>query len=411
MKKCIMVGLCVLFSFMFCINCLGYAALSAELTVEGEATWTMPKAVIITNVDRDTDAPGDGTWDSSKTTYSQSILTSNVVLTNSGSSYVTLSVTVYNNTDVVQGLDKVIDGREEGFYSNEDIVYELTNLERKKILDKVFYDGTQIQPGTYHTFEVTFSYDGGKKGASPELDSVLNFVFKPYSDIVADEFVTPLEEGPLAQFKRILNDPVTYEDLESTIQDDSKVAYQRSYIGNVAGTEGGDDSEYVNRIFTRTNNDDTTTNTLFIDADGDGEADDPVTAMIKHWNIDGNTSTGTTYIDYIESGSWYNKTYTPVPTGGGEMILFMTPDTIKRGVSNVTVYAAVFTIPEGETEWVQLGEMYQGTANTNNYASNYGTPNSFNTETWKSSVMYYNAATGSTIEQIIAAYVKTQTTN
>lgn len=394
MKKWAMVALCVLFSLMFCFNCLGYAALTANLTIEGSAAWTMPEGVFITNVVRDSNAPGDGTWDSSKTSYSQSILTSNVVLTDSGSSYVTLSVTVYNNTDVVQGFDEVIDGKEEGFYSNEDIVYELTNLDRKKILDNVFYDGTQIQPGVYHTFEVTFAYDGGKKGDSPELDSVLNFVFKPYSDIVADEFVTPLEEGPLAQFKRILNNPVSYKDLVDTMQAHD-ASYKKSYIGNVAGETEATDSNYVYKIFKDPNG----TNTLYLDFNNDG-VDDPVTVMIKHNNVDGNTATGTDYINKKSSWSQTATTY-----HGGEMILYMTPTTITNSVRSATVYAVVFTSTDNGVTWTQLGEMYQGTAETNNYQGSWGGDrNSFNTDTWKSSVNYYNAGTGATIEKVISAY-------
>ena len=144
MKKWALAAFGILFSLMFCFNCLGYAALSANLVIYGDATWTKPDGVVIMEVTRNETTPGDGTWDSSKTSFTKSILTSNVVLTNQGTSSVTLSVTVRNYTDVVQGFDTVIDGKEEGFYSNEDIVYTLTNLERKKIVDKVFYDGTQI---------------------------------------------------------------------------------------------------------------------------------------------------------------------------------------------------------------------------------------------------------------------------
>ena len=162
MKKWALAAFGILFSLMFCFNCFGYAALSANLVIYGDAIWTKPDGVVIMEVTRNETTPGDGTWDSSKTSFTKSILTSNVVLTNQGTSSVTLSVTVRNYTDVVQGFDTVIDGKEEGFYSNEDIVYTLTNLERKKIVDKVFYDGTQIQPGAYHTFEITFS------GCSPK---------------------------------------------------------------------------------------------------------------------------------------------------------------------------------------------------------------------------------------------------
>ena len=395
---------CVLFSLMFCFNCFGYAALTTTLTIDGTATWTMPEGVIITGVVRNTTSPGDGTWDSSKTSYSQSILTSNVVLTDSGSSYVTLSVTVYNNTDEVQGFDKVLDGKEEGFYSNEDIVYGLTNLERKRIVDKVFYDGTQIQPKTYHTFELTFSYKDGKKATLPDLDSILNFVFKPYSDIVADEFVTPLEEGPLAQFKRILNNPVSYKDLVDTMQAHN-ATYKKSYIGNVAGANTGGDSGYVYTIFKDSNGKDT----LYLDFDNDG-VDDPVTVMIKHNNVDGNTATGTDYINKANPNSTWDQTAKTY--NGGEMILYMTPTTITSSTRSVTVYAVVFTSYDGGTTWKQLGEMYQGTATTNNYENgSWGTRNSFNTDTWKTSVKYYNLAVNSTLEQVMTAYKNTQAAN
>lgn len=404
MKKWFLIALGALLFWMFCFNTFGYAALTAELELAGDMTWKMPEGVIITGVIRNTAEPGDGTWDSGTTTFSKSVLTSKVSLSGSGSSYVTLSVTVYNNTDVAQGFDKVLDGKEDGFYSNEDIVYEMTNLERKRIVDKVFYDGTQIQPGAYHTFELTFAYDGGKAGASPDLSSVLNFVFKPYSDIVADEFVTPLEEGPLAQFKRILNNPVSYKDLIDTIQAHD-ATYKKSYIGNVAGANTTGDSGYVYSIFKDPNGKDT----LYLDFNQDG-VDEPVTVMIKHNNVDGNTATGTDYINKANPNSQWDqtaKTYS-----GGEMILFMTPTTITSSVRSVTVYAAVFTSADNGVTWTQLGEMYQGTATTNNYeGGSWGTRNSFNTDTWRTSIRYYNLSTNATLEQVMTAYKATQATN
>ena len=93
MKKCIMVGLCVLFSFMFCFNCLGYAALSAELTVEGEATWTMPEGVFILKTENETNMTG--------VIPNATALSANMTA-NSGS----VKITFYNNSE----YDYIFDG-------------------------------------------------------------------------------------------------------------------------------------------------------------------------------------------------------------------------------------------------------------------------------------------------------------
>ena len=115
----------------------------------------------------------------------------------------------------------------------------------------------------------------------------------------------------------------------------------------------------------------------------------PVTAMIKRENVDGNSSNG---------------------TGGSEMTLYMTADDISDLPwygGDVDVFVAVYTKDTADGEWYQIGEIFEGKADANAYDGGwFSSADSFNTDTWESTVKYYNVNTGSTIEKIIAAVPK-----
>lgn len=403
MKKWAMAAFGVLFSLMFCFNCLGYAALSANLTIEGSATWTMPEIVLITNV----------TWDDAidtkvfECTYMNSVLSSGVVLSSQSDS-VTLDITVYNNTDVVQGLDAVLS--EADFYSNPNITFSLTNLIRPKV-KKITTNGvtttetipgTQIQPHTSHTFKITFSYKQTDSSISAlDLESTLNFVFKPYDEIKPEEETFVIIEGALEQFKVILNTDAKHQQLIDEMTNNRTStrgdANTLTYIGNVVGANSND-STTLESLFN---------GQLTLNINGEKK---PVTAMVKRKNIDGDTSTGSSYqYDETTGMLWWEQTET-ISVHGCEMTLYMTTDDLSK-VSNPTVYAAVFTCRDGG-EWEQIGDLYLGTATRNGYVYPHtGSDHSFNTDSWRSSEAYHNINSGSTIEQVIAAYKRSQATN
>ena len=376
MKKWAMAAFGVLFSLMFCFNCLGYAALSANLTIEGSATWTMPEGVFIQSV-------------SDVTGLSDPIYNSTTLSTDMTAASGSVTITFFNNSE----YDYIFDGvvfTEEGGYNTGLVI----KTDKDNLYDKYEEQKEQKTIHPHQTLVIKADYDGSRN-----LPTIANYHFVPSSEYVNKI----LEEGPLAQFKKVLNTPAIYSELVGKIQADGKAAWEKSFIGNVVGADEAGDSGYVYSIF----KDENGQNTLYLDVDGNGRADEPITVMIKHDNVDGNTSTGTNYI--VQNWLFWESTQR-----GGEMTLYMTPDNIAEDEDNiVTVYAAVFTSTDNGATWTQLGDMYMGQAETNDYnAGDAGDAhNSFNTDTWLSNEVYHGAATGSTIEQVIAAYKRSQATN
>lgn len=384
MKKWAMAALCVLFSLMFCFNCLGYAALTANLTIEGTATWTMPEEVFITNVSYDSAIAGKV----STTAYVSSVLTSGVTLS-SKSDTVTLEITVYNNTNEVQGLDAVLSEAE--FYSNPNITFALTNLSRPVIRTTTTngvtttetIPGTQIQPHTSHTFQITFSYHQTDSSVSSlTLDSTLDFVFKPYDEIKPDEESFVIIEGALGRFLEVLNDPTVSAGLAGELDDgmalinpDNFLAllfklfggageYDYPIVGNVGDSLISSDSadvDYVSELFTVNGK-----NYLTLMLNGEPIN---VTALIQGADTDGD--------------GVYDI-----------MMLYLTPENVAGTDTSVApVYVAFFQ--NTDDGWVQKGDLYIGKASACRYSTaknhssstlnTYGLGNnSFDPDTWVS---------------------------
>lgn len=199
-------------------------------------------------------------------------------------------------------------------------------------------------------------------------------------------------KGAVGRFSEVLNDDVKFNALV-TEMDNENGRLNTSFIGNVTGDDESEDSKRLAELFA---------DALQIDT-GNGEI--PVTIMIKRDNVDGNNKTGVDYIEYSYTLWWETET----PAEGGEFTIYMTADDVTKE-NPVTVYVAVFTIAqdaEGNPtgKWYQLGEMFVGQANTNNYQSgSTNSPNSFNTDTWKSTESYYGLGSGKTVEEIMTAY-------
>lgn len=204
-------------------------------------------------------------------------------------------------------------------------------------------------------------------------------------------------KGAVSQFSEVLNDSAKFDALVTEMDENKDGRLNTSFIGNVTGDDESEDSKRLAELFA---------DALQIDT-GNGEI--PVTIMIKRDNVDGNNKTGVDYIEY----SYRLWLETETPAEGGEFTIYMTADDVTKE-NPVTVYVAVFTIAqdaEGNPtgKWYQLGEMFVGQANTNNYQSgSTNSPNSFNTDTWKSTESYYGLGSGKTVEEIMTAYQKSK---
>lgn len=380
MKKWAMAAFGVLFSLIFCFNCLGYAALSANLTIEGTATWSPPEGIYIYEVDEPT-----GSGSTTITGYVSTVLNSSISL---GSKYAEISipVRVYNNGSATYYFNSVTyDETIAECYTNTNIryTYEVTATETP-ITEKDVYP---IDQGKTMEITVTF-YLYNKTISNPNLDltSVLNFNFGISSDYV-DSIAT---SGALAKFSELLNTSADYNKMTTEMMknyNSSKGDWTVSYIGNVAGaanstSAAADDTQIVEDLF-----DGQLTLTI------DGE-EIPITVIIKRENIDGNTATGDSY-------TINGRTY-----AGCEMTLYMTTvDLNEMTYPNraSTIYAAVFTKEDGA--WYQMSELYSGSAQVVGYVGGESS-GSFDTGTWISTEAYYGVRAGSGIGTIVKAYLR-----
>ena len=290
------------------------------------------------------------------TKHDATTITSTVTLTNDTTSFVTLTITVYNSASETYAFNAVKYTAEH--YSNTDIVYELPALQH----------GDPVEAGKSLSFDVIFAYKAGVEPINTTLDSILNFDFVKLSELPEDEEEIAVS-GALGQFEDILNGNTISDSLaQLTNQMDDFDANDRhddSYIGNVTGATD-EDSMLLENLFQDNL-------TLLING-----VETSVTILIKRENVDGNANTG--------------------DASGREMTIYMTTSDLQQTGSwlrpaSATVFASVFTSNDDGKTWSQVGEMHEGTATIKQYNGWYG-GGSFDTDTWKS-------LDGKTIEQLV----------
>lgn len=368
MKMWIKAALGISLSIMCMFTCVGYAAISENLTVNGSIKAEPPKAVYITSVTAD----GLDGASAVVNNYSMTVVNSRVTLTDSFAGVVTFTITVYNNSDVIQGYNAMIYTVGPSTYDNDSIILEPSISARE-----------EIKPGEYLTFSVTARFKNGYDRYNKILNSVVNYEFRPLDEI-------PEDEGGVAvlnvsdKFINILNTPEDYKTLSDEIAAnyDGSRAWTATYIGNVIGTEdyeNNNDTAIVSDLFD---------GALTLNING---IDTNVTVIIKREEIDANSSTGDTY--------YYGNP--PVGVADTELTLYITAEDLHSVSSGtrVTVYAIVFTIDQdasGKTtgKWYQIGDMYTGTAEVVGYIGGYSN-GSFDTGTWR------ETGTGRSIHTII----------
>lgn len=334
-----------------------------------------PSMVYITKVEH---LSGAGT--SQEVTFYDSTLDSSVNVPKG--TELTFRITVFNNTQVEHGFDAVVSHLGAGVgsgYDNEAITYTLTNLKRPYTMDGVMAnDVTRIPAQQYYQYEITFKFsENATNFSNATLNSVLNFVFKPFDEIDPERFTSPVD-GALEAFKKILNTPADLTKLDGIMDQSSGTG---AYVGNVVGSSGND-TQVLAELFAGN------LNLMLTDPETGELVKTNLTCMIKEEDLDGD--------------------------GKAEMTLYMTPDDLKNAglwSSIQNVYIGVFTQvtdAAGNTTWEQLGELYHGTATCNDYDSNIfnGFDPSINTDRWRSSQTYHNVRANSTIKNVIQGYKK-----
>ncbi|MBR7142502.1 MAG: hypothetical protein IKD06_03075 [Clostridia bacterium] len=327
-----------------------------------------PEIVYITDVDY---LSGGGTF--TDTNYYRSVLESSVTVPKG--TELTFRITVFNNSNVVQGFDGVVSTT--SGYDNGNIAYTLTNLKRPYTVDGVMADDvTRIPAQQKHQYEITFKFvENTTDFSNATLNSVLNFVFKPFADIDPEHITSPVD-GALEAIKKILNTPEDYAKLYGIMDQSSSTG---SYVGNVVGSSSND-TKVLDELF------DGNLHLMLTDPETGELVKTNLTCMIKEKDLDGD--------------------------GKSEMTIYMTPDDLSSAgiLSTIkNVYVGVFTQltnADGTITWEQLGELYHGTSQCNDYDSNIfnGFDQSINTDRWRSSQAYHNVKSGSTLENVIKGY-------
>ena len=160
------------FVFTFFLG-IGYAQISGiDLSVDGVASMSEQSGIIISDIHYSND--NNAILSESKiNTYYQTLLDSKNTLGDTLDSYITYEVTITNLTDENVIFDKVVYSSE--FYDNEDIIFELTNLQH----------GDLLEAHEAVTFQITFKYKTDLTEVTNNvLNSYLNFKFKMENGVI-----------------------------------------------------------------------------------------------------------------------------------------------------------------------------------------------------------------------------------
>ncbi|MBQ8497977.1 MAG: hypothetical protein IJ489_11065 [Clostridia bacterium] len=386
MKKWVKTAFCIVLSFMVCFMTIGYAQLSDTLSITGSATVEVPDGLFIIDMQVDGSASGLSTNNYSFLEYTTTV-SSSLKKSGRNAGTVTYEITVLNNTTrtyAYRGL--YYQASLDGYDGNSYISERATNNTIAITTD--FPNGKIVEPGETLVFYATYKV-GSSLNRNTTWNTLVNYQFGINVDSVEEA-----RSAVLSKFEDILNTPSTYATLYDKIDDKfSGAEWTSNYIGNVTDSSSTDSM---------------TVNTLFaghLQMVINGE-ENPITVLIKHENIDGNTQTGDDYTATNGSASF---------TGYGcEFTLYMTTSDLSDRSVSPPVYAAAFTCDRNEDgsygSWYMIGESYEGTAQIVGYEGGEST-GSFDTGTWRSvEATYspiddysYTVSSGQTIQEIVRA--------
>ena len=148
---------------------IGYAIInSVILNLTGELIAQNQTGIFITEAKYVSNNNADTTNSKIIQAY-KTMLNSDIRLSSTdATSSITYQISIYNQTSINQLFDGVSYSYGQDTYSNEDIIFSLSNL---KIGDK-------LESGQSITFNITFSYKNKILAKSPNLFSYINFNFK-----------------------------------------------------------------------------------------------------------------------------------------------------------------------------------------------------------------------------------------
>ncbi len=351
--------------------CVGYAQVNTGLTVEGEATYTPPDAVYIIDISNFTENNVTVTTSPYNIDEPSTKMLSEITFLGKNAS-LSFDVTIVNHTKATQIYDTLIEhDSNDGLTS----VFGFAGVDFTVSPGQ----GTSIPSGGRQTFRVTYKYTGTNTSTAQTRYSLYSFGFV----LDPDDLTQLVSEGITGTFANILNNGLeedvsyTYEGTTYTIPKDgtynvidknmegSKPGTFSTgrFMGNLSGADP-DDKAILTALFGEQL-------TFKI-----GDEEVPVTIMMKEKDVYGSE-------DY-------------------EMVLYITADDLQKRSTYVPVYAVVFS-KDDEGVWQQIGDIMAGEARTNAYSGLPG-KGSFNTETWRSTAVYYTINVGAGIDALMNAY-------
>ncbi len=371
MKRTMYVLLGVVFSFMVCLTCMGYAQVADDLTLEGEANYTPPNAIYIIDV-KDVQT-SDATVQTSPVNigYPTTKVLSQATFSQRNAT-MTYVVTVVNNSQVDQIFDKMTS------HASDDEVVGVFNYTGITCTASPG-QGTVVRSGQTMDFTITCKYTGSSTNQSRNMLYSLSFVMD------SDDLTQIVSKSVTGQFALILNNEMeedvtytldgkeyvipkdeTYKIIDENMEGSTPGFFSTGrYMGNL---EGADDDDKA--ILTAMFGEDLTFHI--------GDKEVPVTIMMKEKNVYG--------------------------SGDYEMVLYITADDLADRSTYVPVYAVVFS-KDADGYWQQIGDIFAGQARTNDYSGWTGS-GSFDTESWRSTAVYYDRVTGTSINDLMTAYTQ-----
>lgn len=359
-KSCLCLALCLMFGFM----CIGYAEVSESLRVKGTASVEIPSGLFITDVKVDSTSYVDK--QSFEFYEYTTTLDSFINRSNNSAGVVTYKITVLNNTKLTYSYRTIYYQTNLSDFNGNSSIAKTPNRSKISVecsLENASAEDKIVLPGEELEFTVKYTV-GNRLSANTDWRTLVNFQF----GINVDGEIEALEVVE-EKFLDILNTTSTYKQLVDVLDNkfDGTQEWTSNYIGNVVGSSS-EDSVAVNTLFA---------GQLQITV---GAQKKDATVLIKHENIDGDTTTGDDYVAENKQNGGIFRGY------GCEMTLYLTVDPLNRSGQYVPVYVVAFTCDRDENgnlgDWYRIGNTYKGEANVVSYNGGNGT-GSFVTDNWR----------------------------
>lgn len=380
----ILVTAVVLLCFSF--TCIGYAALTDELTITGAVTVEAPPKVIdylhvsgatiqsatsndsVGEMDGSSDLTNQFGWVVLNLDFTSATeKTVALELTNLSSARLAYYKTEYSVTDGTDSIDSIsvsgltVDEDGDGDHLNGG--YNPT----EKLVGVL--DETKLENTNEYVIQQGATYTGASVTLTSSAARVVQLTVKVYYGAPTNADRTNLENdatlnAAIGRLVTSLNDPTEdsngdtlFDRMEDVMGENGVLGWllhNGDYVGNVVGAGGeSDDNALIDEIFGET------LNAVVFGDDKPQEC----TVMLKKENVDG--------------------------VSGNEIVLYMTTvdtskyddGTTRPNGSEIPVYAVVMKL-NSENKWEQYGQVYKGTATTNAYTGGSGNT-SFHTGTWR----------------------------